>query len=414
MKKNILAVLGVLLLMLTMFSSCSSGAAVTGWAGVSMYDGKLFTVSGSGQLNVVSASDMSMFKVTAISETSSSGFGCGPTSSNIAVYGTPAVAGNLVYVAGYNGKIYAYDRTTLELKRNEVLDKDNNQTIVGGPIVSDGIVYVASSNGNVYALDANTLECIWKFKTGGKIWSTPVVSNGVLFVGSFDKKIYAIDTAGDNEGKEKWSKSIGGAMMATPLVSGGVVYVVSLDRSIYAFSEATGDLKWKYPLDGQSGPKEWLWATPVLLDGFLYAPCLDGKVYAVDVTSPSNVKVFDLDSSISAALVIASGKVVAVTEKGRVYTLDATSSANGTQKMIVDLRAWDTQPSLAVNSQIYAADGIVYVHSLRPDMIYAVNIETPALTIKYPLESGSSNSGGTVTVTITETNTVTVTKTVTN
>ncbi|MCL1885615.1 MAG: PQQ-binding-like beta-propeller repeat protein [Dehalococcoidia bacterium] len=415
LKKKILAVLGVLMLMLVMFSSCSSGAGAVGWAGVAMYDGSIFTVSGSGQLNVISPSDPTKDWAVAISESSDPGFlGCAPASVNIAVYGTPAVAGNYVYVAAYNGKIYVYDLTTHQLvKEAVVLDKDNNQTIVGAPIVSDGVLYIASSNGNVYALDANSLNLdrIWKFETKSKIWSTPVLSNGVLFIGSFDKNIYALDAA---SGEKKWSKSIGGAMMATPLVASGVVYAVSLDCSIYAFDEQTGDLKWKYPLDGQNDkkPSEWLWATPVLCEGFLYAPCMDGRVYAVNVASPSNVKVFDLDSPISAAPVVSDGKVVVASEKGRVYTLDATSGDKGTQRLVLDLRVSDNQPSLTVNSQLCAADGIVYVHSLRPDIVYVVNIEAATFR-RFAMEAVSANSAGT-TVTVTETVTVPTTVTVTN
>ena len=391
--------------MLAMFSSCASGSAASGWAGVTMYDGNLFTVSSRGQLNIISIADLTSEAIVPIEESGGSGgLGCAPASVEISIYGTPAVAGNMVYMAGYNGKIYAYNSTTGQLE-SKVLDQDNNQTIVGGPLVSDGKLYIASSNGYVYSLYANNLELDWKFKTDGKIWSTPVLSNGTLFIGSFDKKIYAIDAV---TGVEKWSKSIGGAMMATPVVSGGVVYAVSLDRHIYAFDEISGEQRWQYPVVDQSGksPTEWFWSTPVLLNGFLYAPCMDGMVYAVDIANPTNVKVFDLGSSIPSSPVVSNGKVVAVTDKGRVYTLDATIGINGEQRLIKDLRDVDKQPSLVVHSKLCAADGIVYIHSLYPDIIYAVNIESETLR-RFALEAVSINTTTTVTVTETETKTVT-------
>jgi len=410
LKKSILAVLSILLTMLAVLSSCASGAVAAGWAGVTVHNGNIYTVSGSGQLNIISvgAGDILIREgVVPIREASNAGFlGCGGGEASIAVYGTPAVLGNMVYFAGYNGKIYVYDLTTQQLS-SAVLDEKNNKTIVGGPIVSNGRVYIASSNGNIYSLHADTLAQDWKFSTKAKIWSTPVLSNGVLFFGSFDKKVYAVDAV---TGQEKWSKQIGGAMMATPLVSGGVVYAVSLDRNIYAFDEVTGEQKWRYPANNQNDkkPKEWFWATPVLFDGFLYAPCMDGNVYAVDIANPSRVVVFDLDSSISSSPVVSNGKVVVVTERGRVYTLNATGGNNGTRRMEVDLRVSDSQPSLLVNSQLYAENGIVYIHSLHPDKIYAVNADNGAFK-SFALESVSGNTGQAVpTVTVLVPTTITV------
>ena len=401
-----MAISSVLLLMAMLSSSCSSGAAVAGWAGITMYNGDIFTVSGSGQLNIISAADLSSAGVIPIVETNSAGFSCAPASSAVAIYGTPVVDGNRVYMAGYNGKIYVYSLTTNSfVVESKVLDNDNNHTIVGGIIVGNGLVYVGSSNGNLYALDADTLERAWKFSTNGKIWSTPVLVNGTVFVGSFDKNVYAIDAT---TGEEKWSNPIGGAMMATPVVVGGVVYVVSFDRHIYAFNEITGEQKWKTPVDEQNNktPKEWFWATPVLFNGFLYAPCLDGYVYAVDITNPSNIIAFDLQASISASPVVSGGKVVVVTEKGQVYTLDATSKS---QRLVVDLRIADIQASLTVRSQVYAEDGVVYIHSLFPDKVYAItDLDTGAFRSR-AMEAVSGNAAP-VTVTVTETKTVTVTK----
>ena len=37
----------------------------------------------------------------------SGGFGCAPASTAVAIYGTPTVSGNLVYVAGYDGRVRA-------------------------------------------------------------------------------------------------------------------------------------------------------------------------------------------------------------------------------------------------------------------------------------------------------------------
>jgi hypothetical protein len=42
---------------------------------------------------------------------------------------------------------------------------------------------------------------LWRFETGGTVYSSPVVSNGVVYVGSNDNNLYAIDAV---TGTEKW------------------------------------------------------------------------------------------------------------------------------------------------------------------------------------------------------------------
>jgi hypothetical protein len=38
-----------------------------------------------------------------------------------------------------------------------------------------------------------TNRTLWKFTTGGKVFSSPAVSDGVVYVGSFDGKVYALN-----------------------------------------------------------------------------------------------------------------------------------------------------------------------------------------------------------------------------
>ena len=95
---------------------------------------------------------------------SAGGFGCAPASTSVAIYGTPAVSGDLVYAGGYNGKVYAISSST-RLSKDIYLDEGNPQPIVGGPVVAQGRVYIASSDGKLYALDAASLDKEWEFPT---------------------------------------------------------------------------------------------------------------------------------------------------------------------------------------------------------------------------------------------------------
>ena len=72
---------------------------------------------------------------------------------------------------------------------------------------------------------------LWRFATGGIVYSSPAVANGIVYVGSEDKNLYAIDAV---TGKEKWRFTTGGLVYPSPAVANGIVYVGREDKNLYA------------------------------------------------------------------------------------------------------------------------------------------------------------------------------------
>jgi outer membrane protein assembly factor BamB len=89
------------------------------------------------------------------------------------------------------------------------------------------------------------LNLLWKYKTGGSIFSSPVVSDGVVYIASEDSFVYALDAA---SGSLKWKFETDGSIYSSPAVSGGLVYISSADTYLYALNASTGSLKWKFKL----------------------------------------------------------------------------------------------------------------------------------------------------------------------
>ncbi|MCL2678832.1 MAG: PQQ-binding-like beta-propeller repeat protein [Dehalococcoidia bacterium] len=379
-----LLALGLFPVMLAV-ASCASAAVPVGWAGVSIGDGGLYTVSGLGQLYSLKAGDNGAISVVWNLPVDSS--------AKVNVFGNIVVSDGRIYVAGYNGKVYSLDAATGQSIASVELDSDDSQPVVGGIAVDDGRVYVGSSNGCIYALDSITLSRIWKFETGDRIWSTPVVDQGTVFVGSFDKKFYALDAA---TGAKKWEFAAGGAIKADPVIENGIVYVASFDRHIYALNMTNGDLIWQYPARDSSGPNQWFWATPVIVDGFLFAPCLDSRVYAVDLNNPANALVFDLGDRISANPVEHDGRAIVVTHTGKIFSL----AADGNQVLLKELRGVFDGEKPVADAALSVLDGVVYIHTLSHDRVYTMNVATRELhSIKLDSTGGSSQSTTTVTVT---------------
>ncbi|MFC1951433.1 PQQ-binding-like beta-propeller repeat protein [Chloroflexota bacterium] len=360
------------------FGCAQLGAQPKGWSGGVITDGTLFFGSMEGQVVALNASDSGrLWDVTLEPTKSTGGFGCAPSSTAaVAIYGTPAVAGDLVYIGDYSGKIYAISAST-RLFRAEELNEKDPQPIIGGAAVALGKVYVGSSDGKVYALDAVSLDTVWEFQTGDKVWSTPVIEGETLYIGSFDKKLYALSIT---NGRQKWEPfETGGAIVSAPLVYNNTIYFGSFDRYIYAVNTADGSLKWKSKFEASN----WFWTGPVAFNNIIYAASLDGKVYALDAETGDKVTEFDLGSPVSSSPVLVDGSVIVATEEGKVYSIDTSSNQ---KRQLADINEL-AEEDLAIYSPLSADDGIVYIHAQTEkhgSLLYALNAQTGVDIWRYP------------------------------
>ena len=365
----------VLLISVALVSGCTGMATIArGWSGGVVVGDILYLGSMEGNLVTIRTSDGArLWSVSLETVASSGGFGCASGSTSVAIYGAPAVVSSTVdgeveytvYVAGYNGRLYAFDYGKSDWKwvypRDTVLG-----SIVGSPVVAGDRVYFASGNGQVYALEAEGLFLVWEFETGGKIWSTPAIDGETLFVGSFDKKLYALDT---NDGSQRWNFETGGAIVTTPVVYDGTVYFGSFDRCLYAVDISSGEELWRFPADdAESEPGNWFWANPVIYDGVIYAPCLDGKVYALDVADGALLVAFDLGSPVSSSPVVSGDAIIVATEGGSIYALNIAGS-----------QQWElARLEEKIRAALTESEGFVYIHTAK-DSLYALDVASGAL-----------------------------------
>jgi outer membrane protein assembly factor BamB len=348
---KILLLLVILLVGGLTASGCIRSLQPVGWSGGVVADGTLFLGSIEGKLVALNAGDGNRLWEVSLE------------TPKVAIYGTPTVDGELVYIGGYNGKIYAFTRDKGAL-RWVYPRADNLQPIVGGPVVALGKIYFGSSDssdGKLYALDAATGDWEWEFKTGGKIWSTPVIDDGTVYIGSFDKKLYALDAT---TGKKKWETAeVGGAIAATPVVYNNTVYFGSFDRYLYAVDATDGSLKWKSEVEAG----KWFWAKPIIYNNTVYAPSLDGKVYILDAESGHElIDAIDLGSPVSSSPVLVDGLIIIASGEGRVYSLD---TANNQVKPLADVRE-------KVDAPLWASNGVIYVHTQEHETLYALDAQT--------------------------------------
>jgi len=356
-----------------------------GWSGVAIADGVLFVGSMEGKLVSANIATRNRLWADVPFETSqpSGGFfgGCGAPSAVVAIYGTPAVSKDLVYIAGYDGRIRAISVSSGEVKwQYPPKGESNLQPIVGGVAVAQGKVFFGTSDGKVYAVDAVSKVEAWgePFETGDKIWSTPVIGGDTLYIGSFDKKLYALSIA---DGSKRWEFETEGAIATTPLLYNNTIYFGSFDRHFYAVDATNGRQIWKFPLreEGENNPENWFWAKAVAHNNTIYAPCLDGKVYILDTRTGSEVAdAIDLQSPISSSPVLVNNSVVIASEEGKVYTINTKTN------QLTPLAEMEKEE---IRAPLAASEGVVYVHTQKDETLYALNVQSGATLWKLTLSS---------------------------
>jgi eukaryotic-like serine/threonine-protein kinase len=332
---------------------CVSGGVPIGWSGGTASDNTIYVASREGRLVSLNTADDSRRWSEQIKMTAQTGFlgcspstlGCGGGSTNVAIYGKPLIYNGLVYIAGYNGKVYAF--TSGNLTERWVFPREGNlQPFVSGLVNEGGRLYIGCADGKVYALDAATGDKLWEYATGEKIWATPALSGGTLYIGSFDKKLYAINTA---DGTKKWEFKTEGAIMSTPLIYQNTVYFGSMDRNFYAINDANADVKWKIKAEN------WFWAEPVIVNNAIYAGSLDGNVYVIKADTGEKLTVLNLNGQVASNPVIVDSSVIFATRKGVIFSVN---TVNNQATQLMDLK-------LEVDGPLSANAGIIYLQTLN-------------------------------------------------
>ena len=307
------------------------------------------------------------------------GGGGGPQNST-GSFDHPAIGKNLVYISGADGYLYALDKTFLGLSRARTdapppggqawkvavgADEEDPHDLVAGPAFDQdrNIVLAGSEDGNLYAFDATEGgKYLWKFATGDKIWSTPVIRDGIVYFGSHDGNVYAVSL--DTQ-KEIWHYTTGGAVAGRPLLFQDLVVVGSFDKKLYGIDAASGIKRWELP------GENWFWAGAVGDRRTIFAPSMDGNIYAVDSIGALLWK-YDLGSSIVSRPVLIQGNLAVAAMKGRqINLLDTSPAPLGENRLLDSQFVGDGD----IRAPIYAIGNTLYV-STEDSTVTRLNVET--------------------------------------
>ena len=291
-----LAILAMAALALLALAGCNRISVPEGWSGGAIDNGTLYMGTSEGEVRAIDVEDGS----------TRWRFALHGEERYRAVYGTPVLDGDTLYVGGYDSVLYA-----IALDGRDKWVEPLGDAIVGGPAVADGLVVVGTSDGSLYALDAEDGSQRWSFPTGDKVWSTPALSDGVAYVGSLDHSVYAVAL---HDGSQQWRFGTGGAVAASPVVHGGRVYVGAFDGAFYALNARTGLEEWRF-----EGASNWYWARPLVHGDMIMAPSLDGTLYALNADTGNLLWTVETEGPIvGSPAVVADSMIALASTDGRV------------------------------------------------------------------------------------------------
>ncbi len=152
----------------------------------------------------------------------------------------------------------------------------SNQSDIGsGPALHNKKIFITDTNGWLRAIDGQTGQELWKFATGGKVYSTPAVSaKGIVVFASTDQFIYGID---GNSGKLLWKLACDKPNVACPVIAGNKAYIGGSDGHFRCIDIETGSVVWDF-----DEVKGFVVTKPLFYNNTLYFGCWNNDFYALD------------------------------------------------------------------------------------------------------------------------------------
>jgi len=375
---KILLLVVIALLPLTLVSCAPWGTqSAGGWSGTAFHDGIVY-VGIDGRVVAINATSRELQWSHPIVAEGSSGMSCGQSSVSAAIYTTPIVDADLVYVGSYTsngGRVYALSINDGQIIWEYPKGGAHIGTIVGSPVIANEIIYVGSSDSAIYALDTNRNGVEeWKAeildekgKKHEKLWNSPVIQGNTLYISTFDGHIYALSV--ETGELLDWSFEAEAGFASSPLIYEDIIYVGSFDRHLYAVKIGSDVPLWKFPREKSAG--NWFWASSIVNEGIVYAGCLDGKLYAIEAKTGEKLWEFDAESPIVSSPVLMDDLLVVAAESGNVYVINPETGVGERIKN----RENSDKPTIdaQIRAPLCAHEGLIYVRD-EDNQLYIVDI----------------------------------------
>jgi len=388
---KILFLVIITLLPLVLVSCYGTTQPTRGWSGTAFDDGIIYAGTRDGKVVAVNSSSQSILWSYIVTTTTSSGMSCGPTTAPTAIYTTPIVDGDLVYIGTYSGHVLALSmlarsqnltfpqRGYGEWEWDCPIDNAKSNAIVADLLVSDDAIYVSSSNGRVYSLDKEFGDQNWESEVlderHRKLWTSPVIQGDTLYVSTYDGHIHSLSSETGELSDWSFKSEVGFA--SSPVIYEDTIFLGSFDRYLYAVKIGSDELMWEFPQEKPAG--NWFWASPIVDEGIVYAGCLDGKLYAIEAETGKKVWEFDAGDPIICSPVLMGNLLVIVNKSGTVYVFDLSAEIGDEAVPLKTISI-----GADVRNSFCAQEGLVYIRG-EDNWVYVVDIDKGKVSWNFDL-----------------------------
>ncbi len=335
-----------------------------------------------------------------------------------AVFSSPTVWDETVFVGSQGGGVYAVDSATGTLEWEFKTDKPvNSSPLVAAVDAGENeeratdqhgqleteqrtVVIVGCDDSYLYALDAETGELYWEFETGGRIQATPRIRDETVYVTSDHDGVYTIDAS---TGEQRWYVEKSAVMHSSPTVVGETLFVRA--GNLLALDIESGWERWEYEIGSGT------FSSPTVVGDTVYVgdretrvgePGSHGNIHAVDARSGDRRFRIETDEFIDSSPTVsvvepetaratASSETVFVggwfntigetEEHGSVFAVDAVTGSE----------RWRVQTDGRVLSSPTTAGGVVFVGSWDHGL-YALDSATGEQRFRFETDDKISSS----------------------
>ncbi len=195
-----------------------------------------------------------------------------------AVTASPIVTGGLVAFSSSDNSVYSFSTRTG--RKSWSVPYDSDPSIV--PLVYDGRSLLVTAGDTIYSLEPGSGRQRTTIKLPTNVLIPPTPGPDATFIITQSSVLYALEGGG----KQRWKVTLDSAPSAPPTLAGAALLVTTLPGTLTAYNAGTGDLLWRYAMQGtatdsQAKPaKVGVAAAPIVAAGTLYVSSDDGTLSA--------------------------------------------------------------------------------------------------------------------------------------
>ena len=239
------------------------------------------------------------------------------------------------------------------------------------PVVVGNMVYAAGADNHIYAFNKTAGTLVWEETTsgGGFLLGNVAVGNGTVFVPTSDGKIFAFDA---ETGAQQWNTTLSSKQLDTPIVySDDKIYFGEAmgGHNYYCLNAETGDEIWNRISTTQiSGQGSYYWAGAALIGNNLVYGDDDGHLVSVNKDTGADIAEINVSEEFGVDCEEIRSSILYVEELGRVYftskggycyalTFNSeTGTFNTSDKYIANI-GYSTSTPAYYNGRIYVGAG---------------------------------------------------------